>query len=129
MENPKLIHHKTNYWTVLINPNLVQTRKERKFKGAKGVTAQFGLNPYGDEDIEKLMYIDYPTDVYSREYMKESIIPQYDDCPLCKIGREKKKIVDLDNKNSNNLIIGGTIISFIIFGGFLFKGLIFRKNE
>jgi len=87
-----------NYWIVVINPDLSPSRTEKDFK-KEGIIAFFGLDFSEDQFVEKLTYVFYPKSEYSREYVESVILPQYDECPLCKIGRN---INFINKKNDNN---------------------------
>ncbi len=51
-------------------------------KGGKGIIRHYGR----DGDRKKLNYVMYPTKHYTRKYVEENILQQYDNCRLCNIG-------------------------------------------
>lgn len=77
---------------------------------------------------KKINYVIYPKKYYTKEYIENSILPQYNTCPKCQIGEEIKiemKKVDefkkhlkekiSDKKKYGNIALGG-IFLFIPLG-------------
>ncbi len=95
-------------WEVIINPDL-------KFVGTEtlknGVKRYFGLDPITKK--QKLMYIQYPKSHFSRSDMKR-ILPQYDGCKLCKIGKH----ISISNtsylSSSTDIILPVIFVSSIV---------------
>lgn len=77
-------------------------------------------------EIEKINTVYYPKKRYTKKYLMEKVLSQYDNCPLCIVGKEiqpKKKSLEimkqsnLIKKMTPYLIFGGIIsIPFLFFG-------------
>lgn len=97
---PRLEKWHPKYWIIVINSNLAQTRIESDFKG-RGIKAFWGRDIYGDKSKEKIMYVWYPKSQYTEYDIQNRIISQYEDCPLCKIGRDIQNSIFKYKKNNH----------------------------
>ena len=82
----------------------------------KGIVRIYGQ----DNNREKINEIRYPKKYYNREYITGNILPKYETCPLCNIGRKM---------NNNNKIATLGILAGIIFGGILFISILNLKRR
>jgi len=107
----------TKYIAVRLNDGLVEKRKQKNFK-AEGITAVWGKEPFSDDKKQKLIKVLYPKDKYTIEYIKEHVLPQYDQCTNCTIGKEpptkmeslKKGVQDIKSSPRNIAIIASAAI-------------------
>lgn len=67
----------------LVSVNNYPYHRTEVISKQKGITRIYGK----DGDKEKINYVTYSKDHYNKDYIENKIIPQYEDCPLCKIGR------------------------------------------
>jgi len=67
----------------------------------KGIVRIYGR----DGDKMKINYVKYPTKHYTKEYIEKYIIQQYDDCQLCKVGKNIEKNVKIKDELKNILPI------------------------
>jgi len=86
-------------WEVIINPDLKFTRAE---KWKHGIKRYWGYD-FADGH-HKLMFVQYPKSKFSRKAMK-SIIPKYDRCELCTVGKKFIKA-----QNNNKIIMSKSVI-------------------
>lgn len=98
----------------------------------KGIVRIYGK----DHDRKKINYVIYPKKYFDYYEMKERILPQYEDCPLCKIGTVINKYDDtndndimdkarslLMNKKAILLLLGGSaLIPLVLFGIKYYRG-------
>ena len=91
MPRPKL-KDEGNFWEVVINPDLEFFRAEQWKRGIKRF---YGWDP--KTKTQKLMFVHYPKSEFSRSDMKR-ILPKYDSCPLCTVG---KKFINGKNQDIN----------------------------
>lgn len=80
------------------------------------------IRVYGkDGDKEKINNVRYAKPYYTEEYIRENILPQYEDCRLCVIGQDiqapKKKEIISNLKSSTILIsaLGLFSIPFLLY--------------
>lgn len=65
----------------------------------KGIVRVYGK----DGSKEKINYVIYPKKYYDRQYIEENIIPKYENCTLCKIGKDISNINFKYDKKKNNI--------------------------
>lgn len=103
-------------WEVIINPNLKPIRAE---------TLKHGIKRYwGYDNIDKkfkLMMVQYPKSRFSRSAM-ESILPKYQECKLCVIGKKFIK-----GKNNTKSMVNYSIVD--LFGKIPKLGSVITRNR
>jgi len=83
----KLIERMNDY-VVMVNtyPYLKREVVDKK----NGIVRVYGL----DGDLQKINYVIYPKNHYTRQYIEDNILHKYETCPLCHIGVE----IDADKR-------------------------------
>lgn len=107
----------SKYIVVRLNDGLVEKRKQKNFR-AEGITAVWGKDPLSADKKQKLIKVLYPKDKYTEEYVREHVLPQYDECPNCTIGKEppskkeelKQSLQSIKSSPKSIALIVGTAI-------------------
>lgn len=71
-----------NDYVIMVNsyPYLEREVMDKK----NGIIRVYGL----DGDLKKINYVVYPKSNYTRQYIEDNVLHQYETCPLCNIGVE-----------------------------------------
>lgn len=91
------LKEENRWWIVEINPTLPHTSTT---KWKNDIIRMWGTDWKGNE---KLIQVLYPKKEYSKEYIEEVIMPQYDECKLCQIGRSISKKLKYSKKDIKSM--------------------------
>lgn len=86
-----------NDFVVMVN-NYPYHRTEL-IDGKRGIIRVYGR----DDSMEKINYVTYKKPYYTEKYLKENVLPRYEGCPLCRIGRDIQNSKFKYSKKNNNL--------------------------
>lgn len=105
----------------IVSKNDLPFHREEVWDEEKGIIRVWGR----DGNKEKINYIKYPKEHYTREYIEKKVLPKYESCPLCHIGKEispmqasKKEIFKEKAKKSLKYLVPFSIgMIFLVIGG------------
>lgn len=95
----------------IIDINSYPFHRKELWNREKGIIRIYGK----DGNMEKINQVIYPKKYYTYEYIESNILDKYEDCPLCKVGKEMSENKGISGLGiAAGIILGVTLIASLV---------------